>query len=394
MKACVISLGCPKNLCDSEVLMGKLVAAGCQLTTKEKAADLFIVNTCAFLKSAREEALQTIKSLRKYRKKIYMAGCLPKFNREVHSQVDGLIDSLGLHPYSAPRIHATPPWTAYVKIAEGCDNRCSYCLIPQIRGRLKTRKVIDILKEVKNLAKRGVKEIIFVAQDTTAHPQFADILRKTAGVKGIRWIRILYAHPAHLTDKIIKIIKTERKIVKYLDLPIQHICDRILGLMNRSRLSGYEILNLILKLRREIPEIKLRTSLIVGFPGETREEFEKLVDLIKCFKFDRLGVFEYSRERGTPAAKMRGQVPEKVKRFRFHKLMTIQNRISRELNHRMIGKTIEVLTEGPNRGRTAFDAPQIDGSVKINKKVKPGEFVKVKVTGARAYELSGRFVST
>jgi len=391
MKACVISLGCPKNLCDSEVLMGKLAAAGCQLTTKESEADIFIINTCAFLKSAREEARQIIHSLKKYKKKIYLAGCLPQYLKKSPLPT---IDSIGLHPYSAPRIRATPPWTAYVKIAEGCDNRCSYCLIPKIRGRLKTRKVADILKEVESLAKRGVKEIIFVAQDTTAHPKFADILRKTAGIKGTRWIRILYAHPAHLTDKIIKIIKTERKIVKYLDLPIQHICDRILRLMNRSRLSGYEILNLISKLRREIPEIKLRTSLIVGFPGETRGEFEKLVDLIKCFKFDRLGVFEYSRERGTPAAKMRGQVPEKVKRFRFHKLMTIQNRISRELNHRMIGKTIEVLTEGSNRGRTAFDAPQIDGSVKINKKVKPGEFVKVKVTGARAYELSGRLVST
>ncbi|MFA4905843.1 MAG: MiaB/RimO family radical SAM methylthiotransferase [Candidatus Margulisiibacteriota bacterium] len=386
MKACVISLGCPKNLCDSEVLMGQLVSAGYELTTKEKEAGLFIVNTCAFLKEARDESLQTIKSLRKYRKKIFVAGCLPKINRDVQSQADGLIDSIGLHPYSAPRIKATPFWTAYVKIAEGCNNRCSYCLIPQIRGKLKLRSVADVLSEVKQLAKRGVKEINFIAQDTTAHPQLAEILKRSARIPGLRWIRLMYAHPAHLTEKVIKTIKTEPKIVKYLDLPLQHINDRILWEMDR-RVSRVRILDLISKIRREIPKIAIRTSFIVGFPGETDAEFKELLDFIKEVRFERLGAFAYSREAGTPAAKKRGQVPEKVKRSRLHRLLTLQKRIAKELNLKLIGKKLEVLYEGRGRGRTHCDAPSIDGSVKMSGKFRPGELVKVKITGASAYDL-------
>jgi ribosomal protein S12 methylthiotransferase len=365
--------------------MGRLVSAGYELTTKEKEADLFIVNTCAFLKAARDESLQTIRSLRKYRKKIYMAGCLPKFNRDIHPQLPR-IDSIGLHSHQEPRIKATPPWTAYVKIAEGCNNRCSYCLIPKIRGKLKLRPVADILAEVEMLAKRGVKEVIFIAQDTTAHPQLAEILRKSAKIRGLHWIRLLYAHPAHLTDKVIKAIKTEPQIVKYLDLPLQHINDRILRGMNRL-ISRVQILNLISRIRREIPKIAIRTSLIVGFPGEREAEFEELFNFIKEVRFEKLGAFVFSREKGTPAAKKRGQVPEKVKRFRLHRLLTLQKRIAKELNLKLIGKKLEVLYEGRGRGRTCYDAPAIDGSVKMSGKFRPGELVKVLITDASAYDL-------
>jgi ribosomal protein S12 methylthiotransferase len=399
VKACVISLGCPKNLCDSEVLMGKLVASGYELTAKEKEADLIIVNTCAFLKSAREESYKEIRRVKKTGKKVYLAGCLPKWRSSHPSpsgrgkEGEGVINSLGLFNCSTPRIKATPPWTAYVKIAEGCNNRCSYCLIPSIRGKLRTRKVADILAEVKDLARKGVKEVIFIAQDTTAHPQLAPILRKSAKVKGIRWIRLMYAHPAHLTDETIKTIKTNKTIVKYLDLPIQHCCDKILASMNRPY-NGIDITHLISKLRREIRGLKLRTSLMVGFPGETQQDFEELLDFIKDVRFERLGVFEYSRESGTPAAKLRGQVPNQVKRSRFHKLMTQQNRISREQNRKMIGQTLEILCESPGRGRAAFDAPEIDGSVKFYGKARPGEFVKVKITSASAYGLTGHATHT
>jgi len=390
MKACVISLGCPKNLCDSEVLMGKLAASGYELTTKEKEADLIIVNTCAFLKSARQESLQEIRKAKKICNRVYVAGCLPKYQKIRNSRT---IESIDLHDCSAPRVRATPPWTAYVKIAEGCNNRCSYCLIPSLRGKLRTRKVADILAEVKGLARKGVKEIIFIAQDTTAHPQLAQILRKSAKVKGIRWIRLMYAHPAHLTREVIRAIKIEPKVVKYLDLPIQHCCDKILWSMDRSY-TGTEVTHLIAKLRRGIRGLKLRTSLMVGFPGETQQDFEGLLDFIKDVRFERLGVFEFSRESGTPAAKLRGQVPNQVKRSRFHELMTQQNRISREQNRKMIGQTLKILCESPGRGRAAFDAPQIDGSVKFSGNVKPGEFVKVKITGASAYDLTGHLVAT
>jgi len=410
MKYYVVSLGCPKNLTDTEVLMGKIVSSGHQITTKEKDADAYIVNTCAFLKSARKESIDTIRRLQKKGKPMCVAGCLPKWitRFKIFPSPSGrgargvgifdTLDSIGLFNSNTPRIKATNPWTAYVKIAEGCDNQCSYCLIPKIRGRFRARKVIDILAEVRQLAKRGVREIIFVAQDTTAHPDFASLLRKTARIKGVHWIRVMYAYPKHLSDRIINVIKTEPKIVKYIDLPVQHICDNILKLMNRPKPLGKGILNLIHKLRREIPSLAIRTSLIVGFPGEKKEDFKKLVDFVKQVRFERLGVFEYSKEDGTPASNLRGQVPDKVKRLRFNKLMSTQNRISRELHRKMIGKIIEILYEGMGRGRAAFDAPEIDGSVTILRhgrgKLSPGEFAKVKITNSSAYGLTGRLLTT
>jgi ribosomal protein S12 methylthiotransferase len=320
---------------------------------------------------------------------------LPKWVEQTRSgfklpKIAGLIDSLGLFDYCTPRIKATPHWTGYVKIAEGCNNGCSYCLIPTIRGRLRTRKMADILKEVKGLAKRGVKEIIYVAQDATAYPNFAGLLKKTARIKGIRWIRILYAHPAHITDELIKVVASEKKIVKYLDLPIQHVNDSILKRMNR-KYRKEDLRQIISNLRRKIPGIALRTSIIVGFPGEGERDFTELLAFIAEVKFDRLGAFKYEREEGTPAAKMEGQVREAVKIKRREELMRAQAGVSREINRAFIGKSLEVLVEGKNFGRSYRDAPEIDGKVLINpaRALAPGSIIKAKIVGATDYDLIG-----
>ena len=398
MNVFVISLGCPKNLTDTEVLMGQLAASGHKIIASEKEADFFIINTCAFLKAARDEVKETIKELKKYKKEIYLAGCYPVWCRRFSvplKGVAGVIDTIGLHSYQIPRIKATPPWTAYIKISEGCDNKCSYCMIPIIRGKLKIRKTQDILEEAKQLAKKGVKEIIYIAQDTTAHPKLPDILQKTAKIKGIHWIRIMYANPAHITEKLIKIIKLEPKIVKYIDLPLQHISDKILKLMNRAQINGQGIRNLVERLRRKIPGIAIRTSFIVGFPTETEKDFEELFDFVKEMKFERVGCFKFSKEDGTPASKMRGQVPEKIKSYRFQKLMLLQKKVSKELNQNLVGKYLEVLYEGSGLARTPMDAPEIDCSVCLgNANLSPGEFAKIKITNSKSYELTGRLYCT
>jgi ribosomal protein S12 methylthiotransferase len=306
--------------------------------------------------------------------------------------VDGIINSIGPHKCRTPRIKATPPWYAYVKIAEGCSNYCSYCLIPSIRGKVRFRKIDDILEEVKILAGKGVKEIIYVAQDTTAFPNFALLLKKTAKIRGIHWIRIMYAHPSHLSEHLLETISREKKIVKYLDLPIQHVCDSILERMNR-RYKRLDLKNLIKKIREK--GVALRTSVIVGFPGESEVDFKELLHFIEEVRFERLGVFSFEKEEGTPANKMRGQVSEKRKTERFEKLMRAQARISREMNEKLVGKTFETLIEGMKGGyyfgRTALDAPEIDGQVFIKSEntLRPGEFVKVKISKAKTYDLIG-----
>ena len=399
MKAAIISLGCPKNLTDSEVLMGKLSCSGYEIIEDPKKADLIVINTCAFLKASRDEAYSVIKQANKIKKKdakIYIAGCLPKLlgkqaNTLTSQQADGIIESIDLFDSHTPRIKATNPWTAFVKVSEGCNNRCAYCLIPTIRGRLKNRPIEDIIEEVKSLANRGVKEIIYVAQDTTAHPDFPALLHKTALIDGIHWIRAMYTHPAHVTTELINVMQNDEKVVKYIDLPIQHICDKILKGMKR-KVFRKDIINLIGNLRTKIPGLTIRTSIIVGFPGETKKDFDELVDFLEGVKLERLGVFKFSREEGTPASKMRGQVPEKVKNSRFHKLMALQKRISRERNKKMVGSVIEVLIErqlsGYSIGRASFDAPEIDGSVKVlGSAHKVGEFVSARVTKALDYDL-------
>ncbi|MFC1568281.1 MiaB/RimO family radical SAM methylthiotransferase [Candidatus Margulisiibacteriota bacterium] len=401
MKAYVVSLGCPKNLTDTESLMSKLAGEGYSFTNDPAKADLILVNTCAFLQSAKKESLETIKELSKYKKKgncsyLIAAGCLPQRYKhelpELLPEVDAFIGTPQKFNKISKLLKATLPWFAYVKIAEGCNNRCAYCVVPRIRGKLRTRKMADVLKEVKLLAKSGVKEVIYVAQDTTAYPKFPELLRKTARIRGVRWIRVMYAHPAHVSDKLIETMAREPKIVKYLDLPIQHCHDKILRRMRR-RYERRDLENLIRKLRRR--KIALRTSVIVGFPGEGEAEFQELLDFLKRVKFDRLGVFTYSREPGTPAFKMRGQVSATKKQERSHKLMRLQARISQGLNKKMIGKTINTLIERIVRngyiGRTYADAPEIDGSVlvKSQKFLKPGEIIKVRITDAKTYDLIG-----
>jgi len=400
MKAYFISLGCPKNLTDTEVLMGKLTAAGHEVVKTPRQANIIIINTCAFLKTARDEALATIKEMAKWKskgKKLYIAGCLPKYlNSSLvisHSSlarlVDGEIDSIGLFNYCTPRLKATPPWYAYVKIAEGCNNYCAYCLIPRIRGKLRFRPAADVIAEIKGLAKRGVKEVILIAQDTTAHPELPAILSGSARVPGLKWLRLMYAHPAHLTEQVIDLIARERKIVKYIDLPIQHACDKILRSMNR-RYTRQDLEKLIVKIRRR--KIALRTSVIVGFPGEGETEFRELLDFVRWAKFERLGCFTYQREKGTPAAKMREQVSPKIKIERFQKLMRAQARVT---TNNMVGTIIPVLIErgraGRFVGRSYMDAPEIDGRVIVRAKnsIQPGEIVNVRVTKAAAYDLYG-----
>jgi ribosomal protein S12 methylthiotransferase len=398
----IVSLGCPKNLTDSEVLMGHMREAGYEYTDDPASADVIIVNTCAFLSSARKESLDVIKEMAQYKKKgkcgqLLVAGCLPKYvragrDRPLPHSIDGVIDSIALHDCHAPRIKATPPWTAYVKISEGCNNNCAYCLIPSIRGRLRNRKTSDVLKEVRALAGRGVKEVIFVAQDTTAHPKFPEILKKAAKIKGVRWLRIMYTHPKHITDKLVDVMAKERKILEYIDLPMQHSSNRILKMMSR----GYDrkhLETLIAKLRKKMPSIAIRTTFIVGFPGETEKDFEDLMDFVKTMKFDRVGVFPYSREKGTRAYKMKGQVSERVKSERVRKLMKIQERISRDKNRGFIGKTMDILVEGAGFGRTYRDAPEIDGRVEVvsskEQGVRVGDIVKVLVTKAETHDLEG-----
>lgn len=403
MKAYIVSLGCPKNLTDSEAVMGNIVASGGSITLDPKEADVIIVNTCAFLKAARDESVNVIKEMAQWKKKgrckkLYVAGCLPKVTRDrvLETGADAIIDSVKLYDSSSPRIKATNPWTAYVKIAEGCNNRCSYCLIPKIRGKLRTRSIADILKEVKGLADRRVKEIIYVAQDTTAFPRFSELLKRTAKIKGVKWIRIMYAHPKHMTDGLITVMANDSKILKYIDLPMQHASDRMLKAMNR-KYSKRDLVSLVGKLRGKVPGICIRTTFIVGFPGETEKDFGELYDFIREMKFDRVGAFPYSREDGTPAAKMKGQVAEGVKRARVSKIMKLQAGISKEINKNIIGKRIEVLVEESEiknmTGRTFRDAPDIDGKITIKGKcVREGEIISVKVAGAGVHDLSAAVI--
>jgi len=402
MKAFIISLGCPKNQVDTESLMTKLSQEGYSFTNNPKEADLILINTCAFIKSAKEESIDNILEMAKYKKTgkckhLIVAGCLPqRYKQELPKllpEVDAFIGTpskFKKEEQEEEKVRITPPWTAYVKISEGCNNLCSYCTIPKIRGRLRHRPMKDVLTEVKLLAKSGAIEIIFIAQDTTVYPKLPLLLKKAAKIDKIKWIRLLYAHPAHVTDELIETIAAEKKIIKYLDLPIQHVSDKILNKMNRHY-GRSDLRQLISKIRRRIPKIALRSSVIVGFPGEGQREFNELLSFVKEVRFERLGVFCYSREEGTPAYYMRGQVSEREKKGRLSKIMRQQAKISLEKNKKMIGQIIEVLIENNNQGRSCFDAPEIDGSVLVQstKKLTLGRIVKVCITGAKTYDLVG-----
>ena len=432
MKVGVISLGCPKNLTDTEAILGLLVESGYQITNNQNEAEIMIINTCAFIGDARNEAFEIIKETGKLKLKgklkyLVVAGCLPKRDKEElfdkYEEIDAIVGpgqidriihvlkNLGkqkkismlegthcLFTHKTPRLKATPKYYAYIKIADGCNNRCSYCIVPSLRGKYQSRPIESIVKEVKELVKNGLKEAILVAQDTTMYgtdiygkPSLHILCKRLAAIRGIEWIRIMYAHPAHVTDKLIEVMAKEPKIVKYLDLPIQHSCDKILRSMRR-RISADKLKCLIEKLRRKIPGIAIRTSVIVGYPGETNSDFNKLTAFIKEERFERLGVFKYSRESGTPAAKLGDQVGGRIKDQRFHKLMRLQRAISAKSLKNMAGKIIKVLAEG-RIGRSYMDAPEIDGVVKLNKFVPNGKIMSVKVTGSGPYDLSGILVT-
>jgi ribosomal protein S12 methylthiotransferase len=442
-KVAITSLGCPRNLVDSEVLLGTLKRHGYTVSGADKNPDLLVINTCSFIQSAREESVDAIMEAANLKRegkvgRIVVCGCLPQLYKgkllDELPEVDavfGTSDFAKLSSYlkkiergarhevvskkvdylyddSSPRALLTPKHYAYIKVSEGCDNFCSYCIISRLRGRLRSRTVESVLKEIKNVSRSGsVKELEIVGQDTTlfgkdnyGRPMLAELLKRASCLKNsVEWIRVLYTHPAHYTDELIDTIAGEDKICKYLDIPIQHASDRMLKNMNRKT-KKRDIMDLIEKLRARIPGIVLRTSVIVGFPGETDKDLKELLDLIKEVKFQRLGAFSYSKEDGTPASKMRPQVPEKVKLQRLDEVMRAQQKISEAYNASLAGKTLKVLIDekvegerGEFLGRTESDAPEIDGIVYVaGKGLKTGRFYDVKITDSLEYDLVGEAV--
>ena len=439
-KVSIVSLGCAKNQVDAEAMLRRLRDAGYELTDDPSKAACVIVNTCGFLESARAEAVESIIELGKLKpegtiKAIIVSGCLSQLEKEnildQMPEVDGVVGLSGANNIEEhvkralsgerfamteepeklridmPRILGNEPHYAYLKIAEGCDNRCSYCLIPTIRGRFRSRSMESILSEAEELAKKGVKELDVVAQDTTRYgednygaPMLPELLRRLCGIDGIHWIRVLYGYPDRVSDELLTVMREEEKIVKYLDLPLQHCDGGILKSMNR-RGDEASLRNLISRIRSAVPGITLRTTLIAGLPGEGEREFEALAAFVKDMKFDRLGVFPYSREDGTPAWSFPGQVDEETKYRRTEIIMEEQFDIMERLNRKKLGSTAEVLTEGWDSyikmcyGRTAADAPDVDGKVFFTpsgKRPAPGDFVTVRFTDVLDYDLMGEQV--
>lgn len=435
----IVSLGCAKNLVDTEVAAGDLAVSGIGFAEDPEEADVYFINTCAFIPPARKEAESFIKEGIKWKKagkgrKIIVGGCLTNWDKQQkfvkkYSQVDAWITTddaaylaehvqnlyvkdgatpindatfapAYLYDDKTPRLQLTPPHYAYLKIADGCNNNCSYCAIPGIRGALRSRTLASVLEEAKNLIGNGVKELIITAQDITAFNKDSKtenlpaLLRELDALDGDFMIRLLYAHPAHLTEAAIKVFAQSKHILHYLDMPLQHIADQILKKMNR-KVTSCEIRKKLSNLKKAVPNMAIRTTFMVGFPGETEKDFQELYDFVKEQRFARLGVFTYYPEPGTPAADMPDQVPAKVAEKRQQKLMELQNQISLEANRQLIGQTLEVLIDRTDPeaeiavGRTYMDAPEIDNEVIIHDitDVQAGDFVSTKITDADAYEL-------
>ncbi len=447
MKIGFVSLGCPKNQLDAEVMLHEVLAAGYEITPEDIEADVIIVNTCAFIESAKQEAIDNILDvawLKKNRhlKAIIVTGCLAeRYGEEILKElpeVDAVLGVGSIHNiveaieavavkkkkgsarkyYShedkntvrlgGDRVLTTPEYSAYIKIAEGCDNRCSYCAIPDIRGRFRSRPMEDLIAEAKQLEELGVKELTVVAQDVTRYGidlygkySLADLLRRITEATSIPWIRLLYCYPDKITDDLIAEMRDNPRILKYIDLPLQHISDRMLRAMNRHG-DGATIREVLGKLRREIPDIVIRTTFIVGFPGESEADFEELCHFVKEQKFDHAGVFPYSREEGTPAYDLPDQIDEQVKQDRMDHLMQMQMEINEELNRTKIGSVVSVICEDYDPvaevhfGRSQADAPEIDGKVyfKSPHRIAPGSFVRVKVREVVDYDLYGNLVTS
>ena len=445
MKVGFVSLGCPKNQLDTEVMLHEVMAAGYEITPEETDADVVIINTCGFIESAKREAIDNILDvawLKKHHKLrgIVVTGCLAERYREAIfeeiPEVDAVLGVGSIHniveaidaitspkkkksfKYSSfedkecvrlggDRVLTTPEYMAYLKIAEGCDNKCAYCAIPSIRGRFRSRTIEDIVAEAKQLEALGVKELVVVAQDTTRYGKdiygeyrLAELLRAITDATSIPWIRILYCYPDKVTDELIAEMRDNPRILKYIDLPMQHISDHMLKAMNRHG-DGAMIRDVVAKLRREIPDIVIRTTFIVGFPGETEEDVEELFEFVKEAKFDHMGVFTYSREEDTPAYDFEDQIDEQVKQDRMDSIMREQLEINEARNRSMIGKTISVLCEEYDPvseihfGRGEADAPEIDGKVyfKSDVRIAPGSFVNVKIRDVLDYDLIGRAIT-
>ncbi|MGB9802867.1 MAG: 30S ribosomal protein S12 methylthiotransferase RimO [Desulfofundulus sp.] len=432
----MVSLGCAKNLVDTELMLGQLAAAGFAITPHPEEADVLIVNTCGFITPAKEESIDQILEMAQYKREgrcrvLLVTGCLAqRYSGELMDEmpeVDGVLGTGMINrvvdvvrrtlagervvavgepgfDYDAdlPRIRTTGGHTAYVKIAEGCSNCCTYCAIPSIRGAYRSRTMESILQEAKDLALNGVKEVVLVAQDTTRYGldiygerKLASLLCSLNDLPGIRWIRVLYAHPDGFTDELIDVFSSCDKVCRYIDLPLQHASPVVLARMGRGR-SAFKLRELVSKLRRSISGLTLRTTFMVGFPGETEEDFRQLLDFMSEMRFERAGVFKFCPEEGTPAAAMTDQVPEEVKEERYHRAMALQQQISLEHNRSLVGSLVHVLVEGKKGtryfGRTEADAPEIDGRVYFaggRASLGPGDFAVVKITRAREYDLMG-----
>ena len=433
----MVSLGCAKNQVDAERMLYKIEEAGYQLVADAALSDIVIVNTCGFIESAKQEAIDTILEFATLKgegriKKIVITGCLAERYREEVAKLIPEADAvvgLGCNgdivsvlerieqgetvqafgekdalPLTAERVQTTLSFFSYLKIAEGCDNRCSYCAIPSIRGRFRSVPMEELISEAEGLVKNGVRELIVIAQDTTRYgtdiygkPMLPELLKKLCEIKELKWIRVLYCYPERVTDELLDVMASEDKIVKYMDLPIQHCDGDILRRMNRSG-DEASLRELIAKIRDKVPGIILRTTIMTGFPGETEEQFERLAEFVNDMEFDRLGCFAFSAEEGTPAADMDGQLEEDVKEHRAEVIMDQQMLITVRKNGELVGKTIEVVTEGYDRygecyfGRSAGDAPEIDGKIFFTspgKRQVPGKFLNVKITDMMDYDLIG-----
>ncbi len=461
-KVGIISLGCAKNLVDAEIMLGGVLKNGMEITSDADEADVLIVNTCSFIDSAKEESIDAILDAHQQRglrkkpgQKLIVSGCMAqRFSKELASEMPEVDAFIGLDQvadagdiiekilarpaqpitnhespitnddwrplnlvtrnsrfipdYDTPRFRLTPSHTAYVKIAEGCNHPCSFCVIPQMRGRHRSRTIASVVSEVRNLVAEGVREINLISQDTTYFgmdlweekagpraevdssrgPTLTKLLRELQKIDGDFWIRLLYTHPAHWSDELIETIAECGKVARYIDMPLQHIHGEMLGKMRRET-SREHIENLIARIRAGIPGIAIRTTFIVGFPGETDEHFESLLGFIERTRFERLGIFTYSQEEGSRAAKMEGQVPVKVKQARYKKAMKLQQRIASEIAAAQAGKRLRVLVEKPLIARSAADAPDVDCQVVLQKAAPVGEFIDVQITGTQVYDLIG-----
>lgn len=445
-----ISLGCPKNLVDSEVMMGQLKLKGYEVTNDASEADTLVVNTCGFIDAAKKESVDAILEAARMKteggvSRLIVAGCLvERYREELRAEipeVDAFIGTnqindittvadarvntrslpvlpLGnqtatyLYDESTPRVLATPGYSAYVKIAEGCDRPCGFCFIPQMRGHFRSRRFGSVVSEAQSLAASGVKELILVAQDSSRYGEdlgqqdgLAYLLRELAHVEGVEWVRVMYTYPTHISDAFLDVLAEEPKAVKYLDMPLQHASRNVLKLMKRGG-DRASLERLVGRVRKRVPGVAVRTTFITGFPGETEEDFEELLAFVRNVEFDRVGVFTYSDEEGTPAFELPDKVDAKVAARRRTRLMKEQSRISLRKNKARVGSTVRVLFEGPSKetdllwqGRTETQAPDIDGCVLINDapeglRPEPGDFVNVRITQAQQYDLVGEIVSS